>query len=572
MSRHEENNAINENNWKWQLSEIIKKWASDFGGLKRNPDEEGKANEEGNYILRNNIHDSKNKPFIGLIRPNEAPSGAYKDLSLVFFLPNSAEDNELSVIVGLACGSGEPNLQEDVQLAQQPGTRRLFSRLCEYHDNNTTDVKYEIKTQFTNFNASIWPDLKDNQKNSYNDNKKAYGKYCLAIRYVELDRNEIKEAYDKCRSTENRASCTNKGAVDDENRETKSLDLLRAFVALYANMRQWPKNGTIRQKCEKAYLKYINRTVNSKDTQNEVLHLCETRKYVVLQGAPGTGKTYTAKQIAKELTSNNTGKESGIFFTQFHAETTYSDFVHGIRPCLVNESKEDSDRKNTNMKSQQAEAAGQQDEATGHLGYRSTKGPLVNAIRFAMDNKNKKAVLIVDEINRANLSNVLGEVFYLFEPTMKDSNVTIELDTGLKLASLPTNFYCIATMNTADRSLAVVDFALRRRFAWYTIRPHKLNKDELESGQYFCENVFNEFSNIFQKYASEEELNLQPGQSYFITNEKPSSNHLSNAMILRLKYELLPLIKEYLDSGLMGDATQEFDSLFRAHIGTGLYI
>ena len=86
--------------------------------------------------------------------------------------------------------------------------------------------------------------------------------------------------------------------------------------------------------------------------------------------------------------------------------------------------------------------------------------------------------LIIDEINRANLSNVLGPVFYLFEPNSND-DVGIEIEPGEKLYKMPENLYVIATMNTADRSLAVVDFALRRRFAWLQLNPRELDNNEI---------------------------------------------------------------------------------------------
>ena len=121
-------------------------------------------------------------------------------------------------------------------------------------------------------------------------------------------------------------------------------------------------------------------------------------------------------------------------------------------------------------------------------------------------------MLIIDEINRANLSNVLGQVFYLFEYQMQESQVNIKVSDDLHLSSLPDNFYVIATMNTADRSLAVVDFALRRRFAWYTMKPHPIL---LMGENQFFKDDFNRINTIFEQYARDEELSLMPGQGYF---------------------------------------------------------
>ena len=151
-----------------------------------------------------------------------------------------------------------------------------------------------------------------------------------------------------------------------------------------------------------------------------------------MQGAPGTGKTYNASKIAESF--------DYCFFEQFHAETNYSDFVYGIRPKL-------------NEKD---------------LQYEAREGILYQAIKKANENKTKKCLLIIDEINRANLANVRGPVFYLFEYQTGTRPGKVKIGDLEPLDQLPPNLYVLATMNTADRSLAVVDFALRRRFAWYT--------------------------------------------------------------------------------------------------------
>lgn len=132
------------------------------------------------------------------------------------------------------------------------------------------------------------------------------------------------------------------------------------------------------------------------------------------------------------------------------------------------------------------------------------------------------------------------------------------------VSRLPDNLDVIATMNTADRSLAVVDFALRRRFAWYTIRPQSISPRE---GEYFHEELFHKFCDIFERYASDEELNLQPGPSYFLTDKKNNKEIMKE----RLIYELMPLIKEYLAEGLMQKAADSFSQLFYTEAGVYLF-
>ena len=113
-------------------------------------------------------------------------------------------------------------------------------------------------------------------------------------------------------------------------------------------------------------------------------------------------------------------------------------------------------------------------------------------------------------------------------------------------------------MNTADKSLAVVDFALRRRFTWITLRPKIIDCKD------FQKEIFLKFEDIFMRHATDEELNLQPGQSYFIAEN-------DEAMKRRMKYELMPLIKEYLNEGFLPSAKDEFVNYFYNEIGELMY-
>lgn len=307
-----------------------------------------------------------------------------------------------------------------------------------------------------------------------------------------------------------------------ESEEEKQI--IAAFLAGYAKIRDWPTNKDHRKAVSDA-LKPFLETKTVDDTE-EIKSLLEQRRYIILQGPPGTGKTRTAKTVAEQ-------KGSKIFFTQFHAETSFSDFIYGIRP----------------------------DTAGEKLRYKENLGCFSEAVKYALDHNDEKVILIIDEINRANLSNVLGPVFYLFEHKMDVSNVEIEIAPNSKISKLPNNFFVIATMNTADRSLAVVDFALRRRFAWYTLKPKIIDVTEPNK---FYEDDFLRFKDIFEWYASSEELNLQPGQGYFIAS---SEDEMKN----RIRYELFPLIKEYLQEGLLRNAKEEFNDYFSTRINLSLF-
>ena len=296
---------------------------------------------------------------------------------------------------------------------------------------------------------------------------------------------------------------------------------IAAFIAGYAKLRDWPSNKDHRKAVSDALEPFLESEII--DEAEEVKSLLNERKYIVLQGPPGTGKTRLAKNVAEKI-------KAKIFFTQFHAETSYSDFIFGIRPDLNNE----------------------------ELNYKEILGNFTQALKYAKEHENEKVILIIDEINRANLSNVLGPIFYLFEHKMDKSNVEIEISPDFKINKLPNNFFVIATMNTADRSLAVVDFALRRRFAWYTLKPKAIDLKQ------FHKEDFGRIQEIFEWYASSNELSLQPGQGYFIAeNEEEMKN--------RIRYEIFPLIKEYLQEGLIRSTKEEFNNYFAVRINKSLF-
>lgn len=201
-------------------------------------------------------------------------------------------------------------------------------------------------------------------------------------------------------------------------------------------------------------------------------------------------------------------------------------------------------------------------------------GSFSQALKYAVGNSKEDVILIIDEINRANLSNVLGPIFYLFEHKMDVSNVEVEISPNFKVKKLPNNFFVIATMNTADRSLAVVDFALRRRFAWYSMTPKIINGSSkrldnvhvnvVTEQEFFFKEDFAVIEEIFNWYASSTELDLQPGEGYFIAENEME-------MLNRIRYEIFPLIKEYLQEGLLSNAKEEFNNYFSTRINLSLF-
>ncbi|NCT93670.1 MAG: AAA domain-containing protein [Chitinophagaceae bacterium] len=456
------------------IRQFIKEKAEQFGA---------KTDNEFNksYIERNNTGQEAlkdNGAYFGFIHPEEEASGPFHDFSLTIF-PNDQNKPWL-----VCLGIGSSGFKNDYELATYPGLRRLFSKL--------TGERAFCKSDFSDIETSLPKSITGSLDLQHIKNTiKTYAKVLPACQIV--DNPECEEG----------------------------KQIIAAFVAGYAKLRDWPSNKDHRKAVSDALEPFLK--TETIDDSEEVKNLLNERKYIVLQGPPGTGKTRTAKSVADKIGAKT-------FFTQFHAETSYSDFIYGIRPDTENE----------------------------ELRYKENLGSFSEALKYAVENNKEKVILIIDEINRANLSNVLGPIFYLFEHKMDVSNVEIELAPNFKVTKLPENFSVIATMNTADRSLAVVDFALRRRFAWYTLKPKAI-----KSKQFFNED-FSKIQEIFDWYASSTELNLQPGQGYFIAD---SEDEMKN----RIRYEIFPLIKEYLQEGLLRNAKEEFNNYFSTRIKLSLF-
>lgn len=245
---------------------------------------------------------------------------------------------------------------------------------------------------------------------------------------------------------------------------------------------------------------------------SQVADLLGTRRYVILQGPPGTGKTMMATELLRD---HYGGRGRSI---QFHPNTTYENFIGGLAPA----------------------------NAAGELGFRFTPVPgfLMEAAANALRDPSHNYLLHIDEINRADLGKILGEAIFLLE-AMASSERKIELpyDFGEpfhRTFFVPKNLHILGTMNSADRSIAIVDVAVRRRFAFVSLWPKMSVVEQL--GCAITQKAFRELVSIFVEHAADDAFSLLPGHSYFLeSNERQAKESL--------QVNLTPLLEEYLAQG-----------------------
>ena len=247
---------------------------------------------------------------------------------------------------------------------------------------------------------------------------------------------------------------------------------------------------------------------------NNIEQLLDDKPQVIFQGPPGTGKTYVAQALAECLADS---KEL-INLVQFHPSYAYEDFVQGFRPALVGDNKQP--------------------------GFTLTDGPLLQLAKRAQANRNEKYYLIIDEINRGNLAKVFGELYFLLE--YRDREMRLQYSgTPFKL---PPNLYIIGTMNTADRSIALVDLALRRRFNFVEFDTN----EEPVKGLLRRWLAANDLGHMEWVADVVEEANKQLddvhaaiGPSYFMRKDKDGNPSLNEKDVERIwKHSILPYVEE----------------------------
>lgn len=256
---------------------------------------------------------------------------------------------------------------------------------------------------------------------------------------------------------------------------------------------------------------FLNEVFIDEARYKSLVELLRNKKNIILQGAPGVGKTFIAKRLAYSMMGEK--DESRIGFVQFHQNYSYEDFVLGYRPFG------DS--------------------------FKLEKGIFYDFCSKAMNKPEKEFFFIIDEINRGNLSKIFGELLMLIENDHREDEITLAYN-GMPF-SVPKNIYIIGMMNTADRSLAMIDYALRRRFSFFEMEPGFDSDGFKKYLKGFNDDTFNELIERIKELNEEIRKDKTLGKgfcighSYFCGRKEYSEEWLRSVV----DYDIIPTLEEY---------------------------
>ena len=259
---------------------------------------------------------------------------------------------------------------------------------------------------------------------------------------------------------------------------------------------------------------FLSDVFMSSEDYTTLVQLLRKKKNVILQGAPGVGKTYAAKRLAYSMMGVK--DQERVAMVQFHQSYSYEDFIMGFRPCSN--------------------------------GFELRQGAFYTFCKKAQDDPDNEYFFIIDEINRGNLSKIFGELFMLIESD-KRGGMGLQLLYADERFSVPVNVLIIGMMNTADRSLAMMDYALRRRFAFFDMAPgfategFRKYQESLHSDRF--DRLIACIESLNQVISEDESLGdgFRIGHSYFcnLTPETLTGSDLTGIV----RFELAPLLREY---------------------------
>ena len=281
---------------------------------------------------------------------------------------------------------------------------------------------------------------------------------------------------------------------------------------------------------------FLNEVFLRPEDLEQMLGLLRRKKNLILQGAPGTGKTFAAKRLAYALMGQT--DDLRVEVVQFHQSTAYEDVVVGLRP-------------------------------TAEGGFAAAEGVFARFCRRAAADPGRDYVFIIDEINRANISKAFGELLMLIEAEHRGE--ALRLPVSGELLSVPKRLHIIGMMNTADRGLALIDYALRRRFAFFEMRPALDHPGFLRHvkavGSSRLEALVDVVRRLNLRIAEDEALGpgFQIGHSYLCLPaagpENPAGTDADVTSVVR--YELEPLVREYWfdNPAAMDESIHELESV-----------
>lgn len=263
---------------------------------------------------------------------------------------------------------------------------------------------------------------------------------------------------------------------------------------------------------------FLSEVFMTEEEYNELSGLLLNKKNIILQGPPGVGKTFSAKRLAYSLMGQI--DENRIEFIQFHQNYSYEDFIMGYKP------KEDGS-------------------------FELKEGVFYKFCKKAENDPERDYYFIIDEINRGNISKIFGELLMLIEKDYRAPKAYVRLAYNDERFSVPSNLYIIGMMNTADRSLAMIDYALRRRFGFYDMTPgfetegfqNFIAAVDKKNGDDVFENLISEVKYLNAEIKKSLGEGFCIGHSYFYSDDVDRCS--IDWMKSVIKYDIVPLLKEY---------------------------